>query len=127
MSRCAPATLFAGLAFCLFPILASAAATQFPHPPCTGEPIADYPRLGEAPNVRLWTGKLRARLDVAGLHRVAGWRGKHCRGAYRPFQIRWWRRRASGTDRGDLILERGALLVGDGQAMEHHVHAGHGA
>ena len=31
------------------------AATQLPRPPCGAEPTPDYPRLGEQPNVALWT------------------------------------------------------------------------
>ncbi len=49
-------SLFAGLAIYLFlGQTAAVALAQFPRPPCAVKPIPDYPRLGDASNVKLWT------------------------------------------------------------------------
>jgi hypothetical protein len=46
----------AGLATFLFLGQASAAASwQWPRPPCAAQPVPDYPPVGDASNVRLWT------------------------------------------------------------------------
>jgi hypothetical protein len=47
---------FAGFAIFLFLGQASTAALwQFPRPPCAVQAVPDYPRIGDAPNVKLWT------------------------------------------------------------------------
>lgn len=48
--------LFAVMAVCYFAWLATAADySQLPRPPCTAQPIPDYPRLDDSPIGRLWT------------------------------------------------------------------------
>jgi hypothetical protein len=44
--------LFAGLLLFAAP---ASALTPSPRPPCGAAPVPDYPRLGEAPNVTLWS------------------------------------------------------------------------
>jgi hypothetical protein len=55
MNRRLLRVLFSGLATFVLLGQASAALWQFPRPPCGGQPLPEYPRVGEAPNVKLWT------------------------------------------------------------------------
>ena len=56
MSHCPRRAIFAAFATFLFPAQVPAAAlSQFPQPPCAVRPIPDYPRVGDASNVKLWT------------------------------------------------------------------------
>lgn len=47
--------MLSGLAIFLSRIPAWAQAPQLPQPPCGGPAFPDYPRLGDPPNVKLWT------------------------------------------------------------------------
>jgi hypothetical protein len=56
MSRCFHNAFFAGLAFLSFARFDSVdALSNFPSPPCLVQPIPAYPRVGDDPNVALWT------------------------------------------------------------------------
>lgn len=56
MSHCLRRAIFVGFATFLFPGQVPAAAlSQFPQPPCAVRPVPDYPRVGDASNVKLWT------------------------------------------------------------------------
>ena len=61
------AGFLAGLALLLFAGLAPALPPG-PNPPCAGAAIPDYPALGEAPNILLWTTH-----DLA-----PGWKSPSC-------------------------------------------------
>ncbi len=69
MNLCWHTALVAGWSILLLSGLAPvAAASNFPNPPCATQPVPDYPRVGEPPNVKLWTKR-----DLG-----AGWTPPNC-------------------------------------------------